>query len=99
MSSHAVNDDASQNDARLNFRLPAGLKHTIEEAAARLGQSVSDFAVSTLVQSARDVIEQENITWLSNRDRDAFISLLDQKKIRPNKALTAAAGKYKKRRG
>jgi uncharacterized protein (DUF1778 family) len=90
---------ATHSDARLNFRLPAELKQTIEEAAARLGQSVSDFAVSTLVQSARDVIEQESITCLSNRDRDIFISLLDKKSIRPNKALAAAAGKYKKRRG
>ena len=32
MSTHAA-----PNDARLNFRLPAELKQTIEEAAARLG--------------------------------------------------------------
>jgi len=94
MSSHTT-----PSDARLNFRLPAELKQTIEEAAARLGQSVSDFAVSTLVRSARDVIEQENITCLSNRDRDRFISLLDKKNIRPNVALAAAARKYKKRHG
>jgi uncharacterized protein (DUF1778 family) len=94
MSSHAT-----PSDARLNFRLPAELKQTIEEAAARLGQSVSDFAVSTLVRNARDVIEQENITCLSNRDRDLFISLLNKKNVRPNTALAAAARKYKKRRG
>ena len=41
------------NDARLNFRLPADLKQTIEEAAARLGQSVTDFAVSTLAYLRR----------------------------------------------
>jgi len=46
------------HDARLNFRLPADLKTTIEEAAACLGQSVSDFAVSTLAQTARNVIAQ-----------------------------------------
>lgn len=94
MSSHITS-----NDARLNFRLPAELKQTIEEAAARLGQSVSNFAVSTLVRSARDVIEQENLTCLSNRDRDVFISLLDKKNIRPNDALAVAARRYKKRRG
>jgi uncharacterized protein (DUF1778 family) len=94
MSSHAAS-----NDARLNFRLPAELKQTIEEAAACLGQSVSNFAVSTLVRSARDVIEQENVTCLSNRDRDVFMSLMDKKNVRPNKDLAAAAGKYKKRRG
>jgi uncharacterized protein (DUF1778 family) len=90
--------NTAPNDARLNFRLPTELKETIEQAAARLGQSVSDFAVSTLVQTARTVIEQENETRLSNRDRDLFLSLLDQKNLRPTRALAAAARKYKKRR-
>lgn len=94
MSTHAP-----PNDARLNFRLPTELKQTIEDAAARLGQSVSDFAVSTLVQSARSIIEQENVTRLSKTDRAAFLSLLDAKDARPNEALAAAAGKYKKHRG
>ena len=44
-------------DFRLNFRLPSNLKELIQEAAESLGQSVSDFAVSTLVQQARSVIE------------------------------------------
>ena len=91
--------NAASNDARLNFRLPTELKQTIEEAAARTGQSVSDFAVSTLVRTARDVIEQESFTRLSNRDRDAFVSLLDDKEARPNKRLAAAARKYKNGRG
>ena len=94
-----MSTNAASNDARLNFRLPTELKQTIEEAAARTGQSVSDFAVSTLVRTARDVIEQENSTRLSNRDRDVFVSLLDDKEVRPNKKLTAAARKYKNARG
>jgi uncharacterized protein (DUF1778 family) len=87
------------NDARLNFRLPAELKQTIEDAAARTGQTVSDFAISTLVQTARNVIAQENITRLSMRDRDVFLALLDVTDARPNRALAAAARTYKKRRG
>jgi uncharacterized protein (DUF1778 family) len=94
-----MSTNAASNDARLNFRLPTELKQTIEEAAARTGQSVSDFAVSTLVRTARDVIEQESFTRLSNRDRDVFVSLLDDKEACPNKALTAAARKYKNSRG
>ena len=83
--------------ARLNFRLSIEFKRTIEEAAVLKGQSVSDFAVSTLAKAARDVIEQESFTRLSNRDRDVFVSLLDDKEAHPNKALTAAAGKCKNR--
>ena len=85
------------NDARLNFRLPAELKTTIEAAAACLGQSVSDFAISTVAQTARNVIEQHQITRLSNRDRDTFMALLDAADARPNKALKAAAKRYKDR--
>ncbi len=86
-------------DARLNFRLPTDLKEVIEEAATTLGQSVSDFAVSTLVRQARTVIEQRNVTVLSNRDRDRFIALLDDAEARPNPALLKAAKRYKKQLG
>ena len=58
------------NDARLNFRLPIALKQTIEEAAALTGQTVSDFAISVLVRSARTLIQEHDNTVLSNRDRD-----------------------------
>ncbi len=85
------------SDARLDFRLPADVKTTIEAAAACLGQSVSDFAISTLAQTARSVIEQHLITRLSNRDRDSFMALLDDTDARPNKALKAAAQTYKDR--
>ncbi len=87
----------SQNDARLNFRLPLELKTTIEEAAACLGQSVSDFAIASLAQTARTVIEQHQVTRLSNRDRDTFMALLDDADARPNASLKAAAKRYKER--
>jgi uncharacterized protein (DUF1778 family) len=87
----------SPNEARLNFRLPVELKTTIEEAAACLGQSVSDFAISSLAETARNVIEQHQVTRLSSQDRDIFIALLDDADARPNKALKAAAKRYKER--
>ena len=83
-------------NARLNFRLPTDLKEVIEEAAATLGQSVRDFAVSTLVRQARTVLEQRNVTVLGDRDRDRFIALLDDAEARPNPALLKAAKRYKK---
>ncbi len=92
-----MSGQTTPHDARLNFRLPAELKATIEEAAAQLGQSVSDFAISTLARTARDVIGQERVTRLSNRDRDRFLALLDNADLRPNAALAAAAREYKKR--
>jgi uncharacterized protein (DUF1778 family) len=89
----------SKREARLNFRLPAQLKDTIEEAATRLGQTVSDFAISTLVHTAQKVLREQQATMLSQRDRDAFIAMLDDQSARPNKALTSAAKRYKKQAG
>jgi uncharacterized protein (DUF1778 family) len=85
----------SKSDARLNFRLPSDLKQLIDEAAGRLGQSTSDFAVSTLVRAARGVLDEEAVTRLTNRDRDLFIALLDAADATPNKALKAAAKRHK----
>jgi uncharacterized protein (DUF1778 family) len=86
-------------EARLNFRLPEAMKTVIEQAAAALGQSVSDYAVSTLVQNSRAVIEQRNATELSNRDRDRLLAVLDDADARPNKALRTAAARYKRKLG
>jgi len=86
----------SRSNARLNFRLPSDLMVVIEEAAAQLGQSVSDFAVSTLVQTARSVLHDRSVTELSNHDRDIFIAALDDADLKPNNALLDAAKRYKK---
>ena len=84
---------------RLNFRLPAGLKSTIEQGAAALGQSVSDFAISTLYQRAQEVLRDRDVTVLSAKDRAAFLKLIDGKRAKPNAALRKAAALYKKRLG
>jgi uncharacterized protein (DUF1778 family) len=46
------------NDARLNCRLPTDFKAVVEKAATSLDQSVNDFAVTTLIQTARSVLAQ-----------------------------------------
>lgn len=89
----------ARSDARLNFRLPDDLKKTIEDAAAQTGQTVSDFAISTLVQSARRILLQQQVTRLSEHDRDLFAKMLDDVSTRPNEALVKAAKRYKKQIG
>lgn len=90
---------ATKNDARLNFRLPGELKRLIELAAVQSGQSVSEFAVSSLTHRAHDVIQRHDRTLLSNRDRDIFTAMLDDVDAKPNAALTAAARKYREQAG
>ncbi len=86
---------ATAKDVQLNLRLSTELKKAIEEAAAHLGQSVTDFAISTLARSARDVIESRNATRLSNRDRDVFVAMLDDIDAKPNAAIASAARKLR----
>jgi uncharacterized protein (DUF1778 family) len=94
-----VSSTDAKNDARLNFRLASVLKQEIEEAAAQMGQSVSAFAISALLEAARNVIQQQSATKLTSRDRDLFVSLLDAADKKPNKALTAAAKKCRRNVG
>ena len=89
----------SRNDARINVRLPSELKQTIEDAASALGQSVSEFAISTVVRAARLVLQDVHITRLSNRDRDRFLQALNDLDAKPNAALKAAARRSGKLRG
>jgi uncharacterized protein (DUF1778 family) len=88
---------ATKSDARINVRLPSELKQTIEEAAAALGQSVSEFAISTVIREARQVLQEAQLTRLSNRDRDRLLAALDAVDARPNAALKAAANRYRQR--
>lgn len=82
---------SSKSIARLNIRLSPEIKATIEEAAAQMGQTVSDFATASLVQAARTVIQEQNVTRLTVRDRERFVELLDDESCKPNAALVRAA--------
>jgi uncharacterized protein (DUF1778 family) len=89
----------ARNDARLNFRLSGELKKTIEDAAAELGQSVSDFALATLARKARSVLRDQATTRIGGRDRKRFMQLLDDTSTEPNEALSKAARRYRKQVG
>ena len=87
----------TKREARLGFRLRPETKRVIEQAAAIKGQKVAEFAVSVLDRAARDVIEEEQVTVLSDRDREAFMAILDAP-VEPNEALIRAAERYRRRR-
>jgi uncharacterized protein (DUF1778 family) len=84
---------------QLSFCLTPELKQTIEDAAAQLGQTVHEFGVATLVQSARQVIYEQSVTRVSQRDWEFVMALLDDETTEPNAALAAAAEHYKKQVG
>lgn len=81
---------------RCSVSLSADLFDLIEEAALRSGQSVTEFTTTTLERFAQQVIQQETVTVLSNRDRDSFLAMMNDTNAQPNAAFKAAAKRYRK---
>lgn len=84
-------------EARFDFRIAASQKRTIEHAAELMGMSASQFAKTTLLIRAKEVVGQHGMTVLSDRDRDQFIALLDADEA-PNGALRRAAARHRQRK-
>ena len=70
------------------------LKEAVAAAAAHLGQTVDEFAIGVLTQTAREVIEHCGETLLSDRDWERFLALIADLESEPNPALKAAAARY-----
>lgn len=86
-----------QSISRLNFRLPFEIKEKIERAAMAAGVTVTDFAISALVNSAEEVLDRHQKRTLSDRDRDLFLAMLDAgDEQKPNEALKRAVKTHQK---
>ncbi|MBC8372800.1 MAG: DUF1778 domain-containing protein [Phycisphaerae bacterium] len=83
------------HNTRLDVRLAGEHKKLIQQAAELLGQSISAFTVSTLVQEAQQVVERFSSLRLSDRDRDLFLDALDNPP-EPNERLRRAARAHAK---
>ena len=84
-----------EKDARLNIRVRPEIKDRIARAANISGQSVTDFAVRALSETADEILERNHVTELSDRDRDIFLRVLDEK-AKPNELLIRAAKTHKR---
>lgn len=89
-----VRETATEPEARLNFRLDPEIKALIERAARYSGETVTSYAVSTLVRDARQVVQDHEVTTLSERDWELFLSILDDPPP-PNEALRRAARRHR----
>lgn len=81
--------------ARLNIRLRPEVKDRIERAANISGKTLTDFAVSVLSESAEGVLERHEAATLSDRDREIFLSVLDEK-AKPNALLRRSRKTHKR---
>jgi uncharacterized protein (DUF1778 family) len=87
MATTVTRNSKSEN---IHFRVSSNEKEIIEKAVVVSGQSLTDFATNSLLNSANEILEREYVTTLSNRDRDRLLALLDADD-EPNQVLRQAA--------
>lgn len=81
--------------ARVDIRTTAEMRNLIEQAAILQGLTVAEYAKTVLWDHARLVVERHETRYLSDRDRDRFLDLLDSPPA-PNETLRAAAADFKR---
>lgn len=84
----------SSKSENINFRVSPDAKELIEKAIVVSGQSLTEFATRSLVDTATEILEREYLTILSDRDRNRLLVLLDADD-EPNDALRQAAEIHK----
>lgn len=77
---------------RIEIRLTADQKRTIEQAATISGRSVTDFSVPLLVNEAAEVIRQDRELRMSAQAWDTFNEILD----RPAKPIAELADLFRR---
>lgn len=82
---------ALKND-RIEIRLTADQKRTIEQAATISGRSVTDFSVTLLLEEASEVIRQDRELRMSTQAWDLFNEILD----RPAKPIAELADLFRR---
>jgi uncharacterized protein (DUF1778 family) len=74
---------------RLDVRVTREHKRLIEKAALVTGQPVTSFVLSSALDRAREALEGESRTLLSERDGRAFLRMLEEDRA-PAEALARA---------
>ena len=83
-------------DQRLETRITVDQKLLIARAAALSGRTVTDFANTTLVDAAKQIIREHEIISLNVKDSEAFVASLLEAPA-PSARLRKAAKHYKER--
>ena len=83
-----------EDKVRINARVPAELRETLENAAQLQGATLNQFVVQSAFQEAQRVLERETVIRLSRRDAQKVFALLAHPP-RPNKQLQEAVNAYR----
>ena len=70
-------ETSQPKDSRLDLRVTQEQKELLEQAAALKGVSLSAYTLFHLVPIARQEIDSYERLVLSNRDRDLFMSVME----------------------
>lgn len=87
----------SEPMARLSCRVNPRIKQRAEEAAALLGQSMTDFTEAALQEKAEAVLAQAHTIQLSARDFERFADAINAPRA-PTPELVAALQEYEQQR-
>ena len=63
-------------EKRIEFRVPDEAKKTIEDAAKLSNISVSSYILSVVLKQAKQDLEQNEMIYLNNKDRDSLMNAL-----------------------
>lgn len=85
--------EMSAKTARVDFRIVAEQKETIEKAAALSGLNLSDFIISMSLARATEVLQDRARITLSERDWQQFVGALEEDR-EPSEAVKRAAERY-----
>ena len=85
-------------DSRIDLRVTGEQKALLEQAASIKGVSLSAYTLLHLLPLARQDIENQEKLTLSNRDRDLFLSALNNPPKLKGK-LKSAIAEYKEKYG
>lgn len=91
-------ESTKSKDSRLDLRVTLEQKELLERAAAIKGVSLSAYTLSHLLPVARQDIDSHEKLILSNRDRDLFMSVMDNPPELKGK-LKSAIEKYRDKYG
>lgn len=80
---------------RVEIRTSQGERRQFEEAASLLGMNLSEFLRRTALEKSSEIIRSNNTILLSNEDRDAFLTALENPP-EPNKKLKQALKHHKR---
>jgi uncharacterized protein (DUF1778 family) len=88
---------ARQRSERVEARVTPEQKKLLERAAALEGRSLTDFVLTSAQTAAADTISRHELLRLTPADQEVFVAAL-LKPPAPNKALRAAAARYRVKR-